>query len=304
MKIYHLTDNASRFYETKGFFMPSGAGWKGPWSDRHLSVQEQYGVGICIRQPHPTKSRNPMHVEGWLQTADRKKLWHDGFIDTFNRFERTVGIPPIFYVGHPGGDKQDWSDRPDVTGRPYSSPPLLDIEAGFGVNRYMDAFNRTLSPYLRAGNHKSWIYFDGSANLVKGSSAFKMVDMIRTLMQKDDRVCGLESPPNLSSDPHLKPFSVAATYGSFVNRLQHNENNPWSGYTEPRLVFVTSNLPDNFVSKGTLGGWSHEMHQEMANRVIKVVRNGGIATLNLLTLQRAGYSTINSWFKEYGHDSL
>lgn len=289
--IYHLTDNSARF--TTGW-----TGWTPAWADKHIGICKQYDVGLCVRQPIPTASIMPLHIDGWIQTEGRAALWHEGFISAIDRVERETGKPPILYVGHAGGDRQDWSDRRDVTDRPYAPAPTLDEDLGHDANRFIDTFNRCVSPYLRAGNNRSWLYIDGSAMLQADSPYFAYIDMLRRVMAAYGRVVGIESPPP-HDYAHLKPFPVGATYGSFVNRLRDNPSDKWLDYPEPRIVFVTSGLPPGLVASGDIGGWSEDMHREMVRRVLEVEENGGNSIIPLAPVQRGGFNSIEAWITEY-----
>lgn len=289
--VFHYFNNDK---PNPGVFGPGGKGWRDPyWMRVQVDTAVRLGVGFGARQPLPTRSRTPLHIGGWLEHANEPDIYHDGFIDLFDDAERLTGSV-FLYGGHGAGDRQDWSERRDVTDRPYKPDPYLDYALKhYDANRVLDLFDRVLSPYLRAGNKRSHFYADGSGALEKDHPWTLYLHAVRSLMQREGRYCGIESPPDLNGNwDHLRPFNVAAVWHMF--RL-HVERGWWEQHPGRGLVFLDS----DGVSSGDVGGWDEASHRRMAQRFNAVREAGGMVAMSFLAVVRAGFESIDAWLERF-----
>lgn len=270
--IYHLADNSTRLKDDDPWFGQNGEGWP-RFVQFHQPILRSLGVGMCIRQPLPTKRGVkdgrvlPLHIDGWVQNQDRP-IWRDGFLEAMHEIQRHHRA--ILYVGHPGGDTGEAKFNADGNQlRPWvPSPTLAEALEGQGYD-FRLGWERAIIVYDRSGAD---IAIDAVAAIGFETPYFKAMDLWRVTLEREGRQVFAESPPDLERFPWLAPYQPAATWASFLNRVKHDR---WRKYRLPGLVFVQSDLPAGFEVFGEIGGRTSAWHKLMAKRCQQVIEQGG-----------------------------
>lgn len=292
--LYHLSDHSALWQTTtNAHFGTGGGGWPA-WATWQEEVLSTFDVGICVRQPIPTYDPTvdtPLHIDGWSQNGEG--IWQTGIVQAFDDLYDLNGIPPILYLGFASGDSYTVGED-----RPYLPAPTLS-SGGVELSEpaYRTAFDGEVAWAETAAYGTAIIYIDGSANIDPESNGFAAIEALRTRREAQGRYVGIESPPDHAVYPHLTPFPVGATWGSFVNRQFSNR---WPTYRKPRLVYTNDSPPAWVTQAGDIGGWSAEYHTMLIDRAIRVIKRGGIAAMNLRPAYTAGYTSITQYFAAFG----
>lgn len=291
--VYHLIDHAGLFNRDHPFWREGGGGWQAE-CDFHRDVIDHFKCPVCIRQPIPTASTDPIHIDGWLQTYDRP-VWHDGFLPAMKDLQRHGR--GVLYVGHPGGDEISFGRKP------YKPSPELEKYINQG-NRFRDSWEAAISPYDRSDMD---IAFDGSNHIGKDTPYFKAMELWRVTLLREGRWVYVESaadlrPPEQGGAPWFRDYGASATWAWFENKVDKDQ---WV-YPDmgvPGLIFVWSNPP--------AGGWQFDGHNykdqtlkpesaaELARRFRLCWQHNATPTAPLRYLMNAGHQSVDDFAKEY-----